>query len=547
MWGDFFMLAKRTVAYFFGFMLILLLTILSVYSVSNGTQLAETADRQSTYWLTLAHSRGTIYDCNETPLVGEGKQYVAAVVPSVEDTAALNKALPKSEMAQVYPMLTKGKPFALNLSADSIAAEGINIFSIDRRYSQNQIAPHVVGYLDSAGKGVFGIEKAFDKQLTENQGAISVLYKVDALDRVLPGESKKIENTYNQKNSGVVLTLDKQIQAIAEKAAQQYLKTGAVVITEIPDCQIRAMASVPSFSPTDISAALKKPDSPFVNRALSAYNVGSVFKLVSAAAALESGISPNTTYTCNGMINVSGAKFHCFNGESHGKVDMKEAIAQSCNAYFVNLMQKVPQEKFLNMAKSLGFGKETVLADGYSSDSGNLPTLSSLQIPRALANFSFGQGDLLATPLQINGLINAIASKGVYKEPYLVEGLVDANRNFTQKHTQQKGSQVMSETTATLLRSFMVASVDHGTSKKGKPAYGGAGAKTGTAQTGIVQNGNEVIQAWFAGYYPQENPKYVITVLGENGQGGGDTCAPVFKQIADELAALELNANSGNN
>lgn len=541
------MLGKRTVAYFSIFMLVMLLTILNVYSLSSGTQLAETAERQSTYRLTLARTRGTIYDCNLNSFVGEEKQYVAAVVPSIEGTAALNKALPKTEMAAVYPMLTKGKPFALKLPNDSIAAEDINIFPIDKRYGKEQTAAHVIGYLDSAGKGVLGIEKAFDTQLTENQGSISVLYKVDAVNRVLPGESKKIENTYNQKNSGVVLTLDKQIQAIAEKAAQQYLKTGAVVVTEVPNCQVRAMVSVPTFSPTDIVTALKDENSPFVNRAISAYNVGSVFKLVSAATALEYGISPDTSYTCNGVINVSGAGFHCFNGESHGKVDMKEAIAQSCNAYFVKLMQKVPQEKFLSMAKSVGFGKETTLAEGYSSDAGNLPTLDSLKIPRALANFSFGQGDLLATPLQINGLINAIASNGVYTEPYLVEGLVDANRNFTQKHTQQMGSEVMSESTAKLLQSFMAASVDHGTGRKGKPANGGAGAKTGTAQTGIVTNGKEVIQAWYAGYYPQENPKYVITVLGENEPGGGGVCAPVFKQIADELATLENNTNSNNN
>ncbi|HEX3037808.1 MAG TPA: penicillin-binding protein 2 [Oscillospiraceae bacterium] len=537
------MLGKRTVAYFSSFMLIMLLTVLSVYTLSNGTKLAETADRQSTYRLTLAHTRGTIYDCNKNPLIGGEKQYVAAVVPSVEGTAALNKALPKSEMALVYPMLTKGKPFSLNLPDSSVSASGIDVFSVDKRYLPNQTAAHVIGYLDGAGNGVMGIEKAFNTQLTANQGAISVLYKVDAVDRVLAGESEKIENTYNLKNSGVVLTLDRQIQDIAEKAAQKYLKTGAVVITEVPNCQIRAMASVPTFSPTDVSAALKSEDSPFVNRALSAYNVGSVFKLVSAAAALENGISPNTQYTCNGVISVSGIGFRCFNGESHGKEDMKEAIAQSCNDYFVSIMQKVPQKKFLSMAESLGFGKETVLADGYSSDPGNLPTLETLKMPRALANFSFGQGDLLATPLQINGMINAIASKGVYKEPYLVEGLVDANQNYTQKHAQQKGNSVMSENTAELLRSFMAASVDHGTSKKGKPTVGGAGAKTGTAQTGIVKDGKEVIQAWFAGYYPQENPKYVITVLGENGEGGGDTCAPVFKQITDELAKLEYGQN----
>lgn len=529
------MLSKRAVALFSIFMLVMFLTIINIYSLSNGVQLAETAERQSTYQLTIARTRGTIYDCNKNPLTGTVKAYVGAIAPTVEGTAALNKVLPKNEMAQVYPMLTKGKPFALDFSSNSIIADGINIFSIDKRYSENQIAANVIGYLDSAGNGMLGIEKAFNRQLTENQGSISVLYKVDAFSRVLPGESKTIENTYSRKNSGIVLTIDKEIQAIAEKAAQKYLKTGAVVITEVPNCKIRAIVSVPTFSPSDIASSLKNANSPFVNRALSAYNVGSVFKLVSAAAALESGISPNTEYTCNGVIYVSGAGFHCFNGESHGKENMKDAIAKSCNAYFVNLMQKVPHEKFLSMASSLGFGKATTLAQGYKGDSGNLPTLENLRIPRALANFSFGQGDLMATPLQISGLINTICANGVYVQPYLVEGLVGENGSYTKKFAQDKGIQAMSLSTAELLRTFMEASVEHGTSQKGKPSVGGAGAKTGTAQTGIVLNGKEVIQAWFAGYYPAQNPKYVITVLGENGQGGGDTCAPVFKQITDEL------------
>ena len=94
---------------------------------------------------------------------------------------------------------------------------------------------------------------------------------------------------------------------------------------------------------------------------------------------------------------------------------------------------------------------------------------------------------------------------------------------------------VMTEHTASLLRSFMEESVKEGNSEKFAPASGGAGAKTATAQTGKYEDGVEKVISWVAGYYPQEEPRYVITVMGEDGTGGGATCGPVFKEIADAL------------
>ena len=525
---------KRTAVFFGAFMICMFLCILNIFSISGGAQLAATADKQSSYELVVAKTRGTIYDCNKNALTGSSSNYIAAIAPTVESAAALSKVLPENEFKSVYASLTDGKPFALKLSK-SITANGIDIFSIAKRYQDNQLAANVIGYLDGSGAGASGIEKAFNQQLTKNQGKISVTYKVDAVNRVLAGENKKISDTSYLKNSGVVLTIDKNIQEIAEKAAEKYLTKAAVIVTEVPSCKIRALVSLPTFSPNDIASALKSADSPLVNRCLSAYSVGSVFKLVAASAALEYGISPDTQYTCTGSIDVSGATFHCFNSESHGVENMETAIAQSCNTYYVNLMQQVPQARFLVMAQTMGFGRSFEIAPGLNSVQGNLPTLDSLKIPRALANFSFGQGDLTATPLQISAMVNAIASGGNYTQPYLYEGLVDENLNYTQKATAQKSVPVISQNTAKLLQKFMKKSAETGTSKKGNPTRGGAGAKTSTAQTGQYVNGVEAVESWYSGFYPYDNPKYVITVFAEGGTGGGATCGPVFKQIADSL------------
>ena len=390
-------ICKRTIAFFLLLMLGMLVAVLSVFTVASGTTLAQTADQQRSYRLEVAQTRGTIYDCKMRSFTGQQTEYAAAIVPTIEDAAALSRILTQQEMADVYPSLTAGKPFALRVK-DSFTAEGADVFPVEKRYTDEQSAVHVIGYLDGAGVGVSGIEKLFDQQLSQGQGEISVTYQVDATNRVLAGEEKTINDTSFLSRRGVVLTLDQEIQTIAEQAAKKHLKKGAVVVTEIPTCKIRAIVSLPDFNPNDVASVLEDEDAPLLNRALSAYSVGSVFKLVSAASALEYGIPPETRYTCTGGIQVSDGIFHCYNGESHGEEDMSRAIAQSCNTYFVHVMQQVPQAQFLLMAQNLGFGSSVEIAPGFSSAAGDLPTLDSLNIPKALANFSFGQGDLTATP-----------------------------------------------------------------------------------------------------------------------------------------------------
>ena len=528
------MSGKRVIGSFGFFMVCMFLVLMRVYQVSAGPTLAQTADSQSTYLLEVTKTRGTIYDCNLIPLTGREKKAVAAVSPTKEAAAALTLKLPQESMTTVYQILTGGTPFLLTLPDDEISAEGIDVFWIDQRYSDDQIAANVIGYLDGSGKGVSRIEKAYDEELSEDPGEITVSYKVDAVKRVLPGEERKISDSSVKKNKGVVLTLDGSIQAKAEELAEKYLGKGAVVVTEVPDGQIRAMVSTPSYNPNDVGSALTQEDSPLLNRALAGYNMGSVFKLVSAAAALEFGISPELEFECVGGIEVSGDMFHCFDGIGHGVVDMADAVAKSCNTYFIHLMQQVPQSKFLEMAEKLGFGTSTELAPGLFSSAGMLPSEKSLEIPKALANFSFGQGDLLVTPLQTAGMINAIAAGGMYVEPYLVEGLVDEDLIYTEHYSRDSGVRVFSEQTAELLCQFMASCVENGTGQKGKPESGLAGAKTGTAQTGIQEDGREIERSWYAGFYPLENPKYVIVVLAEDNEQGN--CAPVFQELCDWMA-----------
>ena len=526
---------RRTAAFFGAVMLGLLICALSVYSIASGGSLAEAAQKQSVYRLTVAQTRGTVYDCNLLPLTCETDRWVAAVAPGVQTAADLSRALGNDGVASLASLLADGRPFALSLPSN-VSGDGILTFQIPDRYGGEALAPHTIGYLDGSGRGVAGIEKAYDEFLFEQRGEISVTYHVDALNRALAGEGSSVTDTIALGKAGVVLTLDKRVQRIAEEAAKEHLTKGAVVIAEVPDCKIRAMVSLPDFDQDDVAAVLEDESSPLMNRCLAAYSVGSVFKLVSAAAALEAGLPPDTSFTCTGSVEVSGDAFRCYDSEAHGAEDMRMAIANSCNAYFISLMQQVDPSLFLDMARRFGFGSAVTLAPGYTSSAGVLPSESSLAVPKALANFSFGQGELTATPLQIAAMVNAVVSGGEYAAPSLVERTVDANLSTLSEARPSEPVRILSAYNAALLKNFMLASVTEGTSQKYAPEHGGAGAKTATAQTGRYgEDGVEEVYSWFAGFFPYDEPKYVAVVFSETGSGGGPACGPVFQELADAL------------
>ena len=359
-------------------------------------------------------------------------------------------------------------------------------------YSQEQLAPHVVGYLDSLGGGAAGIELAMDDVLSQCGGEISVTYRVDAVGRVLAGEEPQVVNTLEESAAGVALTLDSAIQRLAQQAAQK-LGKGAVVVTEAPGCKIRAVASVPDFSPLDLSEATQREDSPLVNRAFSAYAPGSVFKVAVAAALLEEGLG-ELTFTCVGSLNAGGLQFHCVDSTAHGELDLEGALAHSCNCYFINAARVLGGQEILSMAYNLGFGSAQEFGRGLWTAAGELPTLQSLGNARALANFSFGQGELTATPLQVCSMLNAVASGGQYTAPQLLEGLVSQTgelRPLSSAAPQQ--AQVMQPSTARALQQALRTAAQEGTGQAAAPEGAAVGIKTGTAQTGVLENGEELL------------------------------------------------------
>ena len=510
----------------------------SLISVSGRAEYVAAAGQQSLYRLDVARSRGTIYDCNLAPLTGSTSRWVAAVAPTIEAVGALETATRGRYRERLAAALEDGRPFTLEISRP-IEHACIETFSVPRRYGENQLAPHVIGYLDGMGRGASGIELAMDDALSQYKGQLTVYYQVDALGRAIAGAERRTENTMEQTAGGVAVTIDSDIQLLAEKASEE-LGKGAVVVTEVPNCEVRALVSMPGFRQDEIYEASGDPDSPLLNRAFSAYAPGSVFKLVTAATALEEG-SVLKTFDCTGSINAGGLMFRCYDGQAHGTVGLQEALEQSCNGYFISTARAMGGQPVLSMAYELGFGVQQEFGRGLYSAGGNLPNIDSLYNYRALANFSFGQGDLTVTPVQLCGMMNAIASGGEYSSPKLIEGLVAENRELIpQKPVSDEAYTAMSGRTAKLLQQYLIGAAKDGTGTKAAPAGCVSGIKTGTAQTGVYEDGEELLNFWYCGFISDDTgPRYCITVLKEGARDSG-SAAKTFRELAEGIAAKKL-------
>lgn len=520
-------------AFILGFLGVNIVTIIN-------SPTAQAAEQNNRRVMEVSERRGNIYDCNLELLVNEDKYDAAAVAPTGESAAVMKNYLGEEEYSRLISRLSKGEIVIVKTRGKAEASEGIIPLSPYMRYGENQLLTHTIGYLDGGtGKGVSGLEQSYDQYFTENSGTLSVAYYVDAMGRILSGGEGEVLYDKYSGSSGLVLTIDKQIQRIAEECADEGgLDKGSIVILDAENGKIRAMVSRPDFDQNNIGEYLNDGNSPLINRSLTEYSVGSVFKLVVCAAALEAGISPDFTNDCTGQTEVEGIIFHCHKLDGHGVLDMKSGFALSCNTYFINLAQKVGREKILETAAKMGFGTPVEIAHSLSSDPGYLPTLSDISTSGALANLSFGQGKLMASPVQIAAAFLTVASGGNYCYPTIVEGFADEDLNITFER-QKPPTPVFDEKIVEQLKTFLKYSVDYGGGTLAKPEGSTAGGKTATAQTGWYENGVEAYHAWFAGYYPADDPKYVMAILKEEGDGGSTDCAPIFRDIAEKIEAYE--------
>ncbi|HZJ78649.1 MAG TPA: penicillin-binding protein 2 [Clostridia bacterium] len=534
-------MGKRVVYIFFIFSLVMGIATLRLIDI-NQSEYAQVGQINSSISISINQGRGEIYDCNMKKLVNTQVTYYAAAKPSALALSALEPYVTASELASITDRMSSGHPVCIKVPVSHIDCEDVTVISTYSRYSENQTAVHLIGHLDGTSNGVLGIEKSFNNHLSSASKKCYVNFPVDARGRVLAGGKVTVKNSTTSQGRGVVTTLNKDIQSIAENAMKEYnIISGAAVVLETKTGEIKAMVSMPAFNPSRVADYLDNENSPFINKSLTAYSAGSVFKCVIAAAAVEQRGLEDYRYNCTGSTSINSIVFNCHKDEGHGLIDFYSAVAHSCNTYFINLAQNIEKETLLRVAQGMGFGTETVFAEGIVSSSGNLPKLSELDSAAAVANLSFGQGSLLTTPIQIAQMTQCIANNGKLIRPTLINSLVDDNLKVIQEKPKIVPEIVISAETANKVKDMLVYTIDYGSGKNAKPKNSTAGGKTATAQTGIYENGKELLNTWFSGFFPAENPKYVITIMKEKGRSGSTDCTPVFKQIAEQIIELEKN------
>lgn len=531
---------KRMAALFFLFCLIM--GVMSArLLIINATKTKSAAYTANTISALAGKTRGVIYDCNLLRLVNAESENMLAIKPNVQSLFENNEYILSEDKNSAYSDVSSGKIALVRRTQGEFSEnDGCLSFSEINRYKENGEAVHIVGYINSDGEGVCGIEKYYNSLLSSKSGSLKIICNVDAYRNALKGEKMRLESNNYNTGAGVELTLDLSLQNICENALENFnIECGAIVVLDAKTSEIKAMASTPEFSQKNPAAYLESSNAPFINRAITPYSVGSIFKPVVAAAALESGISVNLKYTCKGYISVGEVNFGCHKKDGHGKMNMLSAMIDSCNPYFINLAQKVGKEPVCDMAVRLGLGREIELCDGWYADAGIMPEADTLESEQDLANLAFGQGRLLASPLQMAAVYAAIANGGVYRAPSLMKAIVDENRIEIMKAELPPSRRVMSEATANTLCELLHETVEKGSSGRAKPESTTAAGKTATAQSGqFDENGSEITRAWFCGFFPYENPQYAVAILKENGQGGSADCAPVFKYLADSITQL---------
>lgn len=466
------------------------------YIIFSGDYTASTGYNSRT--LKIDKIYPTIYDSNMIKLNNNDKRYMAVIRPNEKCLGELERFFSFNEINQIKKELSKGYPLIKEVK-NYVPCKYIQVFEATKRTPANADV----------------LLRTSQMYFNEETGNKSINFTVDARGRLLDGDEGTItENNYNT-TCGVVLTVNNDIQKIIEESARN-MKKGAVVVLDCNTNEILASYSAPNDN---------------INRAFSPYPVGSVFKLIVATAAIESGV--NLNYTCSGKIAVGDTTFSCQNDRIHGSENLKIALANSCNTYFVNLALTLGADKILSVAERLGFGGETEFTDEWKISNGNLPTPIELHSKGQLSLFGFGQGSLTATPLQFACAVSAFANGGYDIEPTLISGYVDENGKVTPSPNGKKVKLITDETVKTV-REYMRYVVTNGTGKSSDYNNQSAG-KTSTAQTGRFVGEKEILNTWFAGFYPYDNPKYSIVVMTEDGVSGTYDCCPIFRTIVEKL------------
>ncbi|NSW92352.1 MAG: peptidoglycan glycosyltransferase [Firmicutes bacterium] len=500
----------------------------------------------------IEKARGDILDRNGIPLTNRSEKYIIVLKPLIlkEDKNSLKRIsdILGTNFQKLEEEVEKGeKPILIEVDKErknlvkSLECPGISIINSLYRYDNNSVAKHILGYVNkSDGNGEAGIEKFYNKTLAcDSWYMLGVV--TDGRNNILPGMGYRLIRAEGEnKKLNVKLTIDYHIQKIVEEVMERNNVTGAIVVEEVNSGDVVAIASKPDFNQDNVSQYLNSPNNELFNKAVASYNLGSIFKIIDAAAMFELKDSWEEEYLCTGSIKVGDREFKCYSYKDggHGLLDLKKAFALSCNTYFIDAaLNKINAKSLIEMAKRFGLGSFTgIRSQGIEESAGNLPSIDTWFSGGDIANISIGQGEIMATPLQVADMVATVANGGIKNTINIVDSIVDENGNKVRDIRQKQGKRIINKDIANKIKNLMESVINEGTGTMiNLEEYGGAAGKTGSAETGQYKDGESIVHAWFAGYFPKKNPKYSIAVFIENGKVGGKTAGPIFQEIAWEI------------
>ena len=573
---------------FISFLIMICLIVRIGYiQLVQGKELSKLAYEQQTLDRKINPKRGTIYDASgnnilavsstvETITVNPGnisdenKEKVAKALSNIFELdyeTVLKKVKKRSSIETIIKKVDKEKTDELRKwMEENNITNGINIDEDTKRYyPYNHLASQIVGFCGSDNQGLDGIEAKYDEELKGKQGTIQK--HTDAKGGEIGEEGENYISAVD--GNDLILTIDLTIQSIVEKYLEEACidnvctDGGSIIVMNPQNGDILAMANYPSYN-------LNEPYEPYTeelkatwdsleqaekttylqavwrNKAIAdTYEPGSVFKLITASAALEEGITDTDNegeFSCTGGIEVAGVRIKCWRYyRPHGSESLRQALMNSCNPVFIGLGQKMGVTKYYEYLEKFKLLETTGI--DLPGEAGSIFLAKEKAGPVELATISFGQRFEI-TPIQLATAVSSIANGGTSIKPRVVKQIIDSETKEVTDIPVKKGDTVISKETSEKVLSMMESVVSEGTGKNAKVAGYRIGGKTGTSEDGV--NTNKYVTS-FCGVAPIDNPQVVVLVTlynptGEGGHQGGGVAAPVGGQIFSEvLPYLEVN------
>ena len=536
--------------------------------------------------------RGKIFDRNRVLIAKNEKVYDVYLIP--ENTKSINNTLnalsqfididfakrrkiielstqvKKFEKIKIFEniswsVLEKIETNKYNLQGIFIAEDYLRVYPYKDNFShllgyiskpnQQELALPFISKMPNLDIGKEGLEKSFNPLLVGKAGQREI--EVNSNGRII----REISKVDSIRGKEISLSIDLRIQQYAINLLKSH-RAGSINLINIKNGEILCMASTPTYDPNKI---IQKPNkeywesilantlSPLTNRSIQGlYSPGSTFKMIVAIAALKHGIiNTETTHSCTGKIGFGNRLYHCWKTNGHGKMNVTDAIKQSCDVFFYEISKKLGIDKIAEVAKDFGLGQSYDISMP-NQKKGIVPNKKwkkekigeSWYAGETLIS-AIGQGFVLTNPFQLVVMTSIIASDGKIIEPTIIKG----NRVIFK--TNEKYSKEIKIIKKAM---FKVVNENKGTAFKSRLDDIKFAGKTGTSQVRRISlseresdDFREKEQEWknrdhalFVGYMPYDDPKYSISVIIEHGGSGASTAAPIAKQIFNYINKLEV-------